>query len=208
MSGLSRIAADLGTTGYCALPSFVEGAVCSALLDEIRGFRASGDLREAGIGRGGERRVHSEIRSDRVLWIDPLGATDAQASYLDRMEGLRADLNRELFLGLFDFEAHLACYPEGAFYRPHLDCHRDHAARVVSAILYLNRDWSEDDGGLLRLYTDRAAGVEGPFLDIVPEFGKVVLFLSAEFWHEVLPARRERYSLTGWFRKRPDIPLA
>jgi SM-20-related protein len=31
----------------------------------------------------------------------------------------------------------------------------------------------------------------------------LVTFLSARFIHEVLPARRERYSLTGWLKRRP-----
>ncbi|MFT6394425.1 MAG: SM-20-related protein [Methylophilaceae bacterium] len=39
-------------------------------------------------------------------------------------------------------------------------------------------------------------------MDILPKSGRIVLFLSAKFWHEVLPATRERLSLTGWFRTR------
>jgi SM-20-related protein len=30
------------------------------------------------------------------------------------------------------------------------------------------------------------------------------VFLSADLPHEVLPASRERLSLTGWFRRRGD----
>jgi Rps23 Pro-64 3,4-dihydroxylase Tpa1-like proline 4-hydroxylase len=39
-------------------------------------------------------------------------------------------------------------------------------------------------------------------LDILPMAGRLVLFLSGEFWHEVRPAKRPRMSLTGWFRTR------
>jgi hypothetical protein len=39
-------------------------------------------------------------------------------------------------------------------------------------------------------------------LEIWPEGGTLVAFLSDRFEHEVLPARRQRLSLTGWFRQR------
>jgi SM-20-related protein len=65
-------------------------------------------------------------------------------------------------------------------------------------ILYLNEDWRRDDGGLLRFWPEENAEA----LDIVPVGGTLVTFLSDRFWHEVLPARRERLSLTGWFRRR------
>jgi SM-20-related protein len=38
--------------------------------------------------------------------------------------------------------------------------------------------------------------------DVAPIGGTFVTFLSAEYEHEVLPARRERASLTGWFTTR------
>ena len=50
------------------------------------------------------------------------------------------------------------------------------------------------DGGELVLYG--ASGVE----IVAPTFGTTVIFPSSELEHEVLPARRERYSVTGWLR--------
>jgi SM-20-related protein len=38
--------------------------------------------------------------------------------------------------------------------------------------------------------------------DVLPVAGTLVCFLSDRFEHEVLPATRERLSLTGWFRRR------
>ena len=40
------------------------------------------------------------------------------------------------------------------------------------------------------------------FEEILPQSGRLVLFLSARFLHEVMPARRERLSITGWFKRR------
>jgi SM-20-related protein len=109
-------------------------------------------------------------------------------------------INRELFLGLFDFEGHMAIYPPGSFYRKHLDQFQDVAQRKVSAILYLNDGWQAEDGGQLRIYLEESADSDS--IDVLPRGGTLVCFLSERFYHEVLPATRERLSVTGWFRVR------
>jgi SM-20-related protein len=70
----------------------------------------------------------------------------------------------------------------------------------VSVILYLNEGWSPEEGGALRLYLGEDG--DGPARDIPPVFGRMVVFWSERFFHEVLPAGRERMSLTGWLRTR------
>lgn len=204
---LADAAAALADPGFAMVRDFLDGATVAALRAETEAFRDGGILREAAVGRGGEKEVRSEIRGDRVLWLDPAALTEPQSRYREALESVRVELNRSLFLGLFDLEAHLASYAPGTFYKPHLDCHRGVSSRIVSAIVYLNDSWTAEDGGQLRLYTDPDSGVSGPAFDILPEPGKLVLFRSADFWHEVLPARRERFSLTGWFRKRDDTPV-
>lgn len=201
---LTAIACQLAETGYVIAPAFLPRVIAEALVTEITTLWHDGAYRPAAVGRGEEKQVRGEIRNDHVRWLEPGDLTSAQAGYRDSMEELRIVLNRELFLGLFDFEAHLACFPAGANYKAHLDRHRESEARLVSAIVYLNPDWTAHDGGELRLYTDRETGVRGPFLDVVPVFGTLVLFFSADFWHEVLPSLRERHSITGWFRRRSD----
>ena len=95
-----------------------------------------------------------------------------------------------------EVEAHYAIYPPGTRYGRHRDRFRDDDARVLSCVLYLNDAWTHDDGGALRLYDGDGA------IDVLPEGGRLVAFLSADFEHEVLPARRERLSIAGWFRRR------
>ncbi len=131
-----------------------------------------------------------------------------------RVQGLRSipggagracarQINASLFLGLEDFEGHFALYPPGAYYQKHVDRFRDDDARTVSAVLYLNRDWSVEQGGELRMYFP-----DERTLDLPPLAGRLVVFLSGEFpEHEVLPASRERLSLTGWFRRRSESLL-
>ncbi len=199
---LDEASQSLVDPGFAVIRGFLDAFTVSDLRTETEALRDQGSLREAAVGRGEGKEVRSEIRSDRVLWIDSSSLTRPQCEYQRAMEALRERLNRDLFLGLSDLEAHLACYPLGAFYKPHLDCHRGVSTRVVTAIVYLNDEWRREDGGLLRLYTDPVAGTAGSATEIVPEAGKLVLFRAADFWHEVLPARRERFSLTGWFRTR------
>ena len=75
--------------------------------------------------------------------------------------------------------------------------------RTVTAILYLNRNWQPEDGGQLRIYTD--PNDPEHYEELLPLGGRLVTFLSARFLHEVMPARRERFSITGWFKKRDGL---
>jgi SM-20-related protein len=136
-----------------------------------------------------------------VKWLEPGDGAVEQGSYLAWLEDLRLALNRQFFLGLFEFEGHFAIYPEGAFYKPHLDRHAGTSDRIVTVILYLNAAWQPGDGGELKLWTT-AGKKDDAFQLIEPRLGTVVCFMAADFWHEVLPAVKTRMSITGWFRQR------
>jgi SM-20-related protein len=164
----------------------------------------NGEFRRAGVGPAGQRKVRSEVREDYVRWLEPPGATPCERRYFELMENLRLTLNGELFLGLFELEAHLALYPPGARYRCHLDRFRDDDSRVLSVSLYLNPDWRAEDGGALRLYLGEPESE--PYEEVMPEGGTLLCFLSDRFHHEVLPARRERLSITGWFTRSQPMP--
>lgn len=165
----------------------------------------SGEFRRAGVGRGEDLKIREDIRQDRVLWIDPNELSPERYGYLRVLEKLRLEINQRFFLGLFDFEGHFAIYPEGAFYKAHLDRHAGSKDRIVTVILYLNEDWQPGDGGELKIWTS-PEGREGPFELVEPRLGTMVCFLSGDFWHEVLPAKKTRMSITGWFRGSAEIP--
>jgi SM-20-related protein len=199
---LEVIVNAIETDGWCVVPGFLDASTWRAMAAEALEMHAEGEFRQAGIGRNENFMIRPEIRNDRVLWLDPASPTKLQSVYLSRMELLRQRLNCELQLGLFGFESHYALYPAGSFYRRHLDQFRGASQRTVSCILYLNDTWLPDDGGALRVYLPLAEGAAVPLethFDLYPEGGSVVVFLSAGFEHEVLPARRERLSITGWF---------
>jgi SM-20-related protein len=193
---LLRIVDDLAERGWSQQNLFLPQALTRALAAECRQRAAEGELASAAVGRGPFSEIREGIRGDRIQWIEP-GQAQACDQYLVLMGSLREAMNRGLFLGLEDFESHFALYPPGAFYLKHVDRFRDDDRRTVSAVLYLNDDWLPEHGGQLRMYLDD--GVEH---DVVPIGGCLVVFLSGDIPHEVLPATRDRLSLTGWFRRR------
>lgn len=189
----------IATQGFAVIDNFLPQATIDALAAEARTLHTQGETRLAMTGKtGGEKP--DNIRGDFIHWVDDTNPSAVQQEYLQCMETLRSDLNQNFYLGLFDLEAHFAVYPPGAAYRKHLDQFQADNKRQVSCVLYLNKDWQAEEGGQLRLYLDESS--EPQYVDIQPEGGRLVTFLSARFWHEVLPATRERVSLTGWFRTR------
>lgn len=174
------------------------------LVDELRAdlqeLMEADRLHRAGIGREQDYHLDRDIRSDRVFWLTR--RRPAQARFLERMEQLRLSLNRELFLGLFEFEAHYAHYPPGGLYRKHLDSFRGAANRIVSAVTYLTESWQPGDGGELVVYPEDGETVSAT---IEPRAGTFVMFLSEEIPHEVLTSRTDRTSIAGWFRLNTSI---
>ena len=189
---IKPVADAIYAQGYAVVQTLLDAHVVSALADEC----CNADLHATAVGHGDSRIERSDIRGDRTRWLEASDASPAQRAYFDAMEALRIGLNRALMLGLDELESHFALYAPGKRYARHRDRFRDDDTRVLSSVLYLNHDWRESDGGALRLYlADR-------HLDIYPSAAKLVLFLSADFDHEVLPATRDRLSIAGWFRRR------
>lgn len=191
-----HIADDLVARGWSQQADFLPAQLVLALAAECRARAALGALAPAGVGRGAGQAVREQVRGDHIQWLEA-GESSACDRYLQIMETLRQELNQTLYLGLEEYETHFALYPRGAFYQKHVDRFRDDDRRTVSAVIYLNQDWLPEHGGALRLHPDGQR-----HQDILPLAGSLALFLSADMPHEVLPATRERLSLTGWFRRR------
>jgi len=174
----------------------------AALRNEVAILDKTEAMSRAGIGRGRDLVKDRSVRRDKIAWMD--GYSEPQRLLFECLEQIREGLNRRLYLGLKRFEAHYATYHPGDFYKRHLDSFRGRASRVVSLVLYLNEDWGLEDGGELRVFS---AADSGQMVGQVrPEAGRAVLFLSEQVPHEVLPARRTRYSIACWFRQ-DEVPL-
>lgn len=173
-----------------------------SLRNEVEILDRTEAMERAGIGRGVDLVEDRSVRRDRIAWME--GFTAPQAELFGLFEAIRLGLNQRLFLGLKRYEAHYSTYQAGDFYRRHLDSFRGRASRMLSLVLYLNESWGLEDGGELRVFDpldqDRVVGL------VRPEAGRAVLFLSEDVAHEVLPAKRTRYSIACWFRQ-DEVPL-
>ena len=196
-----QIAQTLGEQGWCVTTDFLPPLLVSQIKTEASQSWQSGEFRHAGVGRGASFEVNKSIRTDQVLWLDNEAQSGARKVYFNILEQLRLAINRTLYLGLMEYEAHFAIYPPNSYYKKHLDQFRGMGTRTVTAIVYLNEDWQAEHGGQLRLYND--ANDPQRYLDVFPNAGTLVTFMSARYLHEVLPANRDRISITGWFKRNP-----
>jgi SM-20-related protein len=152
------------------------------------------NYKEAGISSSAALHLDRQRRRDKIVWLDREG--DALNEFFSFSDGLREYLNRSLYLGLSYYEAHFAHYEAGDFYEKHLDAFKNSKNRVVTTVYYLNEGWSKEDGGELLIYNE-----EGNFIQkVLPTQNRLVIFMSELFPHEVAPAKRDRYSIAGWFR--------
>jgi len=186
-----KIADALVLEGYI----IIDNILGSKITRELKKFAESQThFKKAGISGAGELHLDSNRRRDSILWLNE--DDSVQSDYLGFANGLKNYLNRTLYLGLSYYESHFSVYNEGDFYEKHLDAFRNSKNRVVTTVYYLNDEWNEEDGGELIIYDE-----EGEFLKkVTPNTNTLVVFLSDKFPHEVLPTKRKRYSIAGWFR--------
>lgn len=186
------IADELAAHGYAIADQFLSQTEVDTILS-LPTFQAGLEsFKKAGIGKEQQRQINESIRGDFIHWVDKSAAPAEISSYLAKVDKLMGYLNQTLFLSLKDYEIHMTIYPVGSFYKRHLDQFKKDDHRKLSLICYLNVDWQEENGGQLRIY------LPDGHLDILPLAGRLVCFRSDQLEHEVLPATRERLSLTGW----------
>lgn len=192
--------------GYVIVDDFISAEMTVLLAQEA--VTRFNNQAMASARTGKQTLLNQAIRGDHIDWLEETDDSPAIQAYFAQMHQLQQLFNEQFFMGLQSLETHLAVYPAGTGYQKHLDQFQtNHSGQIntrqVSSILYLNQDWSQAQGGELRLYLDETQTSYGKqWLDVLPIGGRLVLFLSAKFWHEVRPATRERISLTGWFRTR------
>ena len=186
---INKLIDSLSTQGWYVWDDFLSQPDIQAIKNTI-----PDTLQDARIGHRDSLHGNKTIRGDKIIWLEPEMGLPV-ISYMDKMENLRQELNRQLFLGLRDFETHFCCYPNGAFYKKHVDNPRGLGRRKVTTVLYMNETWQSGDGGELVMYdlTDNV------LLTLEPLAGRMVFFISENFPHEVLPTTQNRESIAGWF---------
>ena len=141
----------------------------------------------------------SDIRGDRIRWITE--NFFAGFYYLQSINALGALFNRSLFAGIRHSEAHYACYPVGFGYQWHSDNPAGRDERVISAVFYLNDDWSDSDGGALEVVDKH-----GVHHNVMPVANRLVIF-DSDLQHQVQIAHRQRYSIATWMRRDGLVPF-
>lgn len=193
---LNELADGLADQGYAVVDNFLSQEEVQAILATVDFKNGLLQFKKAGIGKSQEKQINESIRGDYIQWIDAATAQEAVQVYLNRLKQLMEFVNRSLYVSLKDFEVHQTIYPIGSFYKRHLDQFKKDDKRKLSVICYLNEDWKESEGGQLRIYLPNGS------TDIFPLAGRLVCLRSDLLEHEVLPATRERLSLTGWLLDR------
>jgi len=167
--------------------------------EAVEALAAGGRLRPAWISRGATHRIDAEVRGDSIAWMEPDEASPELTALTALFRSLRDALNREAYLGLGRTEIQIARYPgDGAHYGRHRDAFPPPPGgrpnRRVTAIYYANPAWRPENGGMLRLYAT------GGQHDVAPILDRLLVFLSEQMEHEVLPAGAPRCAVTAWFR--------
>ncbi|MCC5879513.1 MAG: 2OG-Fe(II) oxygenase [Idiomarina sp.] len=195
---ISGIADALADHGYLIVPQFISQQKALEFYAYAKNLPDQ-QWQLASVGRREQQTINTNVRSDRIHWLDSDVAEENE--FLAAMNVLRTGLNRELFMGLFDYEAHLANYQPGAYYKKHLDAFKGRSNRILTTVLYLNPEWSKADGGELVIYGERGEVLQ----EVLPTLGTMVIFLSDRFVHEVKVGMKDRYSITGWFRLNASV---
>jgi SM-20-related protein len=196
-TSFEKIVDAIAERGFYVGASIFDDDLSSRLRNRAHALRASGALANARVGRSAQASRVEAIRRDRTLWLDDAPTDSAERDALDRVNELREALNQALYLGAKRSELHFAHYEIGAFYKTHRDRFADDDARLISLVFYLNDAWRHEDGGELAIYDEAMNDVAR----VSPCAGTMVAFRSEAFPHEVLPAARDRFSLTGWMRR-------
>lgn len=139
----------------------------------------------------------TDIRNDSIYWLDAssddLGQIDIMV--LMHLDNLKDHLRSFFRISISEFECHYAVYKPGQFYKRHTDTTSINNKRVFSFVIYLNEVWGEEDGGQIVGYQD-----DKTLFNVLPLSGNILIFKS-DIEHEVLPTQKNRYSLTGWYRR-------
>lgn len=191
-ASFDRIADGLAERGFAICDDFLTPDEVRAILELPDFEQANEKFQKAGIGKKQSQQINEAIRGDYIQWLDRTTCPAATRVYLDRLDQLIQFLNQSLYLSMKDYEVHMTVYPAGTFYKRHLDQFRSDDHRKLSVICYLNLEWKSDYGGQLKMF------LKDSELDVLPVAGRLVCFRSDLIEHEVVPATKDRKSITGW----------
>lgn len=196
-----KVIHDLIEQQYSIVENFFTADEISALRATLQGKYEEDEFKKAAIGNRINENIIKSIRGDFILWLNENETDQAEKVFFAKVNDFSTYLNRTCFMGILQKEFHYAVYPEGTFYKRHLDTFQNDDRRKLSIVCYLNEeDWQPEYGGELVIYTHEN-GQETEKV-VYPFPGRVVVFESQVLEHEVKPVKQPRYSITGWLKTR------
>ncbi len=196
-----EIIAELVENQYCIADNFFTSEEVALLRNSLKEKYRENEFKKAAIGNKTNELVAKSVRGDFILWIDEAEDSLAQNLFFQKINALVDYLNKTCFLGILTKEFHYALYPEGTFYKRHLDTFQNDGRRKLSLVCYLNdEDWKPENGGELVIYKEENGREVSK--SIFPKAGRVVIFESQVLEHEVKPVNKPRLSITGWLKTR------
>jgi hypothetical protein len=214
----ARALAQLSATGFMVAPNFMKPAEVDLIRSDMAALRSEDRFRPAGVGEASTNRLDGSVRQCEQCFLFPRakhsgGGDQAGRTLLyEALDSLRGGLQQATGEPLDPLltEGLYARYPHGGFYRRHIDSMpgTPQELRRYSFLLYANSEWTEADGGLLRVHRDGGAevapaGAPPSFTDVAPRAGTLVVFRS-DMPHEVLDTAAERLAVAGWFNAPPQ----
>ncbi|WP_255254517.1 2OG-Fe(II) oxygenase [Providencia rettgeri] len=169
---MDKLIDSLSSQGWYVWDDFMSLQYIQAIKNSI-----PDTLQDARIGRGDTLQGNKSIRADQTVWLEPKMG-EPIVNYLDKMEQVRQELNCQLYLGLRDFETHFCRYPNGGFYKKHVDNPRGQGRRKVTTVLYMNETWQAGDGGELVVYDKE----NNQLFELEPLAGRMI-FLCLKNFH-------------------------
>jgi len=186
---------DLVHTGFHIIDGFLDQAPYQALSQTIKNMPLHTHFKMAKVGRAATEAHHPTIRNDHISWLAP--DDDTWQIFFAAINNIKTILNRSLFLGLDQFESHIAIYPPGHFYKKHVDQFKTTQNRRISCVYYFNDHWQPEHGGELTLYNQ-----DNTMLSVVAPHGNRFICFNSELPHEVMMTYQTRYSIAGWLKTR------
>lgn len=196
-----KVISDLLEQQYSVVENFFDLAEVELLRNSLLEKYEEDNFKKAAIGNKVNEVIEKTIRGDFILWLNEATAGTAERTFFRKINSFTNYLNKTCFLGILHKEFHYALYPEGTFYRRHLDTFQNDDRRKLSLVCYLNeQDWKPEYGGELVLYTNENGQEIEKILYPFP--GRVVIFESQILEHQVKPVKTDRLSITGWLKTR------
>ena len=193
-----QVIEDLISQKYSVIDGFFNVGDVLSLRNSLLQKYEEDVFKKSAIGNQSNEKIIEAVRGDFILWLDENNPENSESVFFEKLNDFVNYLNRTCFMGITDKEFHYAVYPEGTYYKRHLDTFQNDSRRKLSIVCYLNdEDWKPEYGGELTIYLDNK-----PPLDIYPVQGRMVIFESQILEHEVKPVKKRRLSITGWLKTR------